>query len=403
MSIKEVIYDDICEYKGDKYSYGKYNGLKIVITNSDKYYDGYTNATKICTKYDIQYSKWEKNKKSQELIDRLAIQLKIDSAQLFFKIWPTTNNVKVSGTYVHQDLLLSITAWCDADLGLFAARIVNGYNIKLAIKKKNKLIYEQGKLLKKKDNKIDTLIMKVDNQTKEISKNSQKIDKQTVKINKLTLSNKHLEAKLLTSMHDQNKLVDEASDNNVIKTGKVRDYNRLVLIRNGDKYEIEDPEEYSVLRCQRGNINTGMNNVRKDYTDCEIVYEFDTPNAMMLWKLSKEDIHEIATIGSNGTSLTLREEYTEQDLINHIKSKDNLKKLPVKKSQKIIKKTLASCKKAKIESDSESDDESVNESGSESDSESEKIIKKPVKKIVTKQKKKATRKIIVTDSDSDSD
>ena len=101
----------ICKYNEDTYTSVEYKKVTIIMVRSKKYYNGYINASKICSTVDKQYSKWLNNKHAIQIIKELSKQLNIDSSELFFKIWPSNNNTEISGSYVHPMLITHIAYW----------------------------------------------------------------------------------------------------------------------------------------------------------------------------------------------------------------------------------------------------------------------------------------------------
>jgi hypothetical protein len=124
--------------------------------------NGYINATKMCQSGGKDYKNWAQNKNSQNLIQIIESDISSGKGVLAVEdtsagipaeasltcIFIQTSNTtpiqqKISGTYVHPDLIPHIACWISPDFALKVSRIINSYNV-----------YEYGHLLNTAHNQL---------------------------------------------------------------------------------------------------------------------------------------------------------------------------------------------------------------------------------------------------------
>src|SRR5277367_5007272 len=135
--LSSICYEQIV----DNYYYGIYGDFKLIIDKTT----GYFNATKFCADGGRQFRKWKRNKNSKALIDYY-------SKQSVKKIYVITGgqNLIIRGTYVFNELILSIAVWISSD-------------------KADRIFYYENKFEKcQRDNQLDDRLQEMEIEMKKI-------------------------------------------------------------------------------------------------------------------------------------------------------------------------------------------------------------------------------------------
>jgi hypothetical protein len=299
-NIKNIIFKKI----DDKFSYGKYGQFSVILMNKN----GYVNATKLCNMGGKKLMHWNENKTSDNLLYTLSKITNIPKDELTIIVHGDNKSI-VRGTYVHPKLICPIAQWISSEFTFKVSDIVDEYFIKEAIEEKNKL-------LKKKDDKIDTLNKKIDM----ILKDTSKIKQQNKELKKQNIRLEDKQDKMLTKL-------ETVCIDRVVPTGYSKDIAHLLLIKNNIDLEESDSDsdddienyEYTVLRIMENSLNTTYSKHKKRYPKCtELLNIEGSPNAIILWKRVKDTLKKDIVV--NGSNFNLKKNYTQTKLIKDIKN-----------------------------------------------------------------------------------
>lgn len=286
MSDKQIIFEPI----DDKYTYGKYNDLKIIIMNSNKY----INANKLCKEYKKDFNNWKDNKSSIQLITEvdkyiLSEEISINENKSLIEIKGEKNQV-INGTYVHELLIHNIINWISAQCVIKVSKIINCYiknefnneiklkNIKITeLKKKKSELFNQNNELNLKiyDMIINNKLLKKSN--KKLEKNNNDITDNHEEINeKLYIVKKKLKYAY--------KMIDLCIENNL---SKIENINVSIVILKCTK---KNPVfQYIFIRESESDINKIIKNKVKDKYD-EILRIDNVTNLVNFWNLLKSKL-----------------------------------------------------------------------------------------------------------------
>ena len=151
--LTKISYEEI----NDKFSYGNYLGVKVILMKEN----GYVNATKLCALANKQFKHWLENKSSKSLVEEVEKEISgvgNPTSELMSMIMITTgskNETETRGTYVHPLLISHIASWCCPVFAIKVSKIVNHFAIK-------EMKEEYEKALGQKDDKIDSLQQTLD-------------------------------------------------------------------------------------------------------------------------------------------------------------------------------------------------------------------------------------------------
>ena len=107
---------------GNGYYRANYSGVDVIFKEYQDTY--YINATKICSLDGSRYSNLSQNKEYKNLLQ----YFKESDTGIPAEV-PITGDSKISGTYVHPDILPSVLSWISPEFALKANRIVNDFFI----------------------------------------------------------------------------------------------------------------------------------------------------------------------------------------------------------------------------------------------------------------------------------
>jgi uncharacterized coiled-coil protein SlyX len=308
--IRNIIFEKI----NDEYSYGKYGPFNVIMMNNN----GYVNATKLCQLDETKkFKNWKANKASESLIKGMSKLLHMKESELIICISGGGSNTKISGTYVHPDLIIDIASWISLKFKLLVSEIVKERFAENVNKVKEALEEE----CKKKDDKIDKL-------SKEVKKQTAIMEKQSAKMDKLLEQNTDLKDDVKGLRKDNQKLsrsqekilhnVREICKNQVVLTGNQGDDNHLLILKNnGGPKDFQ----YTVLKIQKNNMKTQIAAKGRTYPDCEVILDIINPNARTLWKNIKKRLSK--KIKCNNCSFNLKKNYNQAAFIKDIKKIHN--------------------------------------------------------------------------------
>ena len=312
-------------------NYGEFKVYLMLKTDKDRGYKaGYINATKLCQNAGKQLGHWVRNDDSKKMIETFFSAFQIRKAELIIKINTGSKHLtQLRGTYVHPDLIPHIASWASPEFAIKVSKIVNKYIIDQAIEDKNRL-------LKKKQDKIDRMSAKIDkllDNNKELLTNNKELllknDEQSLKLKKMNTRMKRLLKKndqIHEEVQDINGKLTTAVHARVVSTGKLKDNNMLIIIKNNDDPEEYDEDEkiyeYYCMRILKSTYCTQIAQHKKRHPDMKILLEINySPNSINLFKRIKDKLK--GKIEFDKCSFNLCGRYTEKRLIDDIKEIHN--------------------------------------------------------------------------------
>lgn len=336
--MREIIFEDI----DDNFSRGNYLDLEVVIMKKN----GYINATKMCNfigeKIDknVRLRKWKDNQSSEELIVEIFSNFGdssknsnssenndrgiYDKASKFLLIRISVGKNELRGTYCHPLLISHIASWASPKFALKVSHIVNNFAINQEIEKRDLIIEEQKRKLKKKDKKIDVMhrdILAIIEMNKKLERKNKKILEINKKMNNTLndVNNKH------DAIHDK---LDIVVNDRVVSTGKQKDTHMLVIWKNNideSNYDEGDaPYPYYTRRILRQKYNKSLKDHKEKYqkSECLLVIDY-TPNAINLWKRIKKKCGKNIIVDGTGNGFKLNSKYSEKRFIKDAKRVHN--------------------------------------------------------------------------------
>lgn len=177
-SLTDLCYQQI----QDNYYYAKYMDIEIIVDKST----GYFNATKLCQLGNKSYKNWYSLETTQELFKYIE-QNKVQDQDMSYKVSDEDSNSKISGTYIHQYLIVNLAMWISPDFYLKCCQI------KLDISER-----EYRKKTLKKDDTID------------------KFEKTIQKIQQLEISNESRHQELRNDIFEVKTMLSEIN-NKILK------------------------------------------------------------------------------------------------------------------------------------------------------------------------------------------
>lgn len=169
----------------DRFGYGKYLDLEIVIDSETKY----INATKLCQLGNKRLKNWLRLDSAKTLLQFFDnMSTGSDLSQWYYEIGrgdidskdDTKRNI-IMGTYFHRKLIVHIAQWISCEFALKVSEIVDNYNDR-----------RNRDLLKEKDDKIDelmammkTLMNMNHDQTDTLKRQETKLDELTSEVKRM--------------------------------------------------------------------------------------------------------------------------------------------------------------------------------------------------------------------------
>lgn len=109
-SLKDMCYLQI----KDNFFYTDFLGLKVIVDKTT----GFFNATQLCSSGGKQYDNWFFNERTQNLYSYLS---SLDKRELKYDI---KGDDEISGTYIHEDLVLDLTSWMSPKFYIRCQKII---------------------------------------------------------------------------------------------------------------------------------------------------------------------------------------------------------------------------------------------------------------------------------------
>jgi hypothetical protein len=220
----------------ERFGYGNYLDLKIIIDSKTKY----INATKLCQLGNKHLRYWQRTDSSKELIDTFNINVPgadLHGAQVSYEIkqkdlkgLPRTDQEIILGTYYHRDLIVHLAQWISPAFAFKVSKIVNDY-----------IGYENKRKIRELKGENKTLLDKVDDLSKQnidLKKQNEEVLAATRTL--ITMGNEQLTK--IDSMSAEISRIRHHLDNETSKPNK----RELILVyRNKD-----DPK--AVMRIRAG-------------------------------------------------------------------------------------------------------------------------------------------------------
>jgi cell division protein FtsB len=233
----------------DDYVSGKYANFEIIIMKRNNY----INATKLCNSINLiegtnkKFKKWKIISRTQELLDELQEHVnqiypansesenECDNKR---NLMITMKNLesKLSGTYVHPDLIPDIASWCSPRFALKVSRINKYYNNK-TIQEKDVVVKKLNKIIKENDKLSDQIDNLKDQNTNLIDESK----KQTKQLKKLKIQNYDL----ITEISELKNKYTVASNDIVVKTKNENKINKFIVIKNNQDNSDSDSDSES--------------------------------------------------------------------------------------------------------------------------------------------------------------
>ena len=102
--------------------------------------DGYINATQLCKSGGKEFSNWNKNDKTKQLVEKVYIKTQIDKDNLIQRNQNGSN--KEQSTWVHPTIGLHIAQWISTDFFLQTVDWINEWKIDIENNEKYKKAIE---------------------------------------------------------------------------------------------------------------------------------------------------------------------------------------------------------------------------------------------------------------------
>ena len=217
------------------YEWGYYFQFKVLIMIRN----GYINATKLCKDSNKRFDNWLRNQGSEELIDELESAAINPGDEKSIITIIGGRNAEIRGTYVHLDLIPSITGWISPAFALKVNRIVNEYRLK-----------EQKKLIAEKDDTISKLNAKLDAILEDTGKILKRNEDLVDEMSKLSLDNQITHAKL----DDVQNTLDIVVEDRVVKPEDKDTMNTNVIYESID----QGPNIFYIFRVQKRGLKAAL-------------------------------------------------------------------------------------------------------------------------------------------------
>ncbi len=297
--IKNIAFEKINE----DYNYGLYGDFKVIMMNN-----GYINATQMCNDYNDSHKKekdhknkeltnWKRSDSVKEFIKYMANRLQLTNNKLMILNIKGSNR-KTHGTYMHPQIILKLAIWISNDFYCKVNDIITKHFSKDVIAKKQRLLDKKDGTISELEKKVDKLLK----QNKQLLKESKSTSEKVTKLLSETV-------KISSKLHKSN-------NKKVVPTGKKKDSNTLVIVKNNLKKE--DGFEYTVFRAQQKSIKKLLSKHFDTHPKMKITLQIDeNPNSMNLWMRIKNELdeHFESCIHRN---FSLYSDYTEKQLIKDI-------------------------------------------------------------------------------------
>lgn len=260
--------------------------------------NGYINATKITNgKHSKTFDRWWNLDSTKLLVNELHIMTGIPVDKLKWKPMGLNNkhpdHKKVSGTYIHQDLIINFASWVDVKFDLKVGKITR----KFIVDRYNGIIEEKNKQISTLDARLDRLCralednnLKLDENTGELRNTQAKLDKTTFELKVNSEELRKAREKIIKSSANIPK------DKNLIQDTIIMD----------TKHESNGFHYYYAIRTQKRSIKKQIAKHRDTYPDSKIFVHIESiPNAIYLHNEIKDD-PKAKKLGIKITSNTIK-------------------------------------------------------------------------------------------------
>src|SRR5271156_5677194 len=343
--LSQVCFEQIKE----NYWYGLYGDFRVVMDRNN----GYVNATKMCRSGGKEFKDWSRLKSSQQLEE--ALQILNTGNEVLGNILPEENVLQgsprqicsevckyiqtenktdadrlISGTYVHPDILPSITGWISPLFQIKANRVVNGYIVEEWKAKLETSAFDAMQLLHQlqtSDAIIDNLQCNLEEKDALISVNDMNEAINHQRLHAVELQNEELQQArqaLQDAIHDlefrndtlafniedcedclaeKNDIINVTSGKINIKNEIIANLGENVVKKIADKQKWASTHAFSLLRvkdlssmhpyygirCQRGKMSGAITKLRRRHPAAEVTYHQNKiPNAVNLFTRLRE-------------------------------------------------------------------------------------------------------------------
>jgi hypothetical protein len=315
MDMRNIAFD----YISNRFAKGKYLGIEVTIDMDTGYINGPHLVAQAKTKggEPKRFDNWKANKEAKDLIQYLSTTgivgpTGITGDRIFVEIIDVPNELK--GTYVHPRLIPHLAQWASPMLADKVAIIINEHVITEALKAKDLLITSLEKSNKELHQKIDELLQYAKNTQEDNDRISNQLENITTELEDTSANNE----KLVTAVNAITEKLDIATDQRV-PPHPMRRCNEVLLI-----CQRPNTPEFRMVRRQKRTLGTGIQACRADGFTYEL-YRSDSPNAVNLGARFKDILPQ--TYGRvSGTSITLANGKTAQDLLDFIRRAEAEKK-----------------------------------------------------------------------------
>lgn len=239
-----------------------FGDFKIIIDSTN----GFVNATKLCASGGRRFKKWLENDRSKRYIDFVKRIHSTGNGEDFRIMYeckggPDKTSNLLKGTYVHEDLVVSIACWVSDEFAYKVNLIIRSVLVKEIIDKHAKEIMA-----------METKMIKLENDVEKYKAFEEDISPKTL---------------------------DESKRNVFILT------------------KINDSFPYHATRCQKRSKPLQLKQLKQKHADAKVVYERTyNPNAINFFNRVKEQIQNIVVYRNK---IKLINGYNEEAFINDMK------------------------------------------------------------------------------------
>jgi uncharacterized protein YoxC len=273
--LNDIIYEDINE----EYAYGAYLNFRVVIRKKDRY----VNATKLCALGSKRMDHWMENKQAKELMEVCQKSFPGKSGTDVTETIRGGNDQRITGTYVHPNLVPHIASWISPEFGIKISYIVNNFIV-------NK--YQQA--VRERDGKIsrleEELILIRKQNDHMLQQNDELLDEVHGLNDKLDVANENIAATLYS--------LNDVSGRSV-PAGRIAEAKQehLAIICLGTEAKLN----YSVIRAQKYSKNSTIKRKLADNPNARVIMDVRcVPNSRELWTaISNKCGRKITKIGNN--------------------------------------------------------------------------------------------------------
>jgi hypothetical protein len=326
----------------DKYSWGKFGDLNIVICLKNSYINGsvlieeglkYENELRKKMQLNIlkrsDFNDWLINDTTKVLLQTVSAKLNINISELIFNISGKQKKGEemLQGYFIHPILINVLAEWVSPSYAIIVSEIMSNYHIKNKEDNDNKRIMELENAVRKKDLDIQELFKRIDEQNlknQKLYEDSVVLTNKNEKLYKKNDDLKNKNEKLIEDLKDSlsklNKslgFIDEKK--NDIRLPSNYHNTHYILI-----YEIKDFEGnfyYKTYRRKAKRLVSFLDTEKLKYARFVEVICSSAVNAIQTWCTFKQINNNFYFINSSSTDFKLVEGYSIEEF------KDGFEKL----------------------------------------------------------------------------